>query len=83
MITALWKFDVLKTKKPSPRNILVLRTLSFQGTTIRSIVLKDKGHLYEKIKPRLLGPVRTTRNFVCFGKKSVNAKRFLVRTIFG
>ena len=59
MIVALWKFDVLKTKKASPRNILVLRntlvlrTLSFQGTTIRSIVLKHKGHLYEKIKPRL------------------------------
>ena len=29
-----------------------------------------------------LGPVRTTRNFVCFAKKSVNAKPFLVRTIF-
>ena len=27
-------------------------------------------------------PVRTTRNFVCFAKKSVNAKPFLVRTIF-
>ena len=26
--------------------------------------------------------VRTTRNFVCFAKKSVNAKPFLVRTIF-
>lgn len=32
------------------------------------------------IKP--LGPVRTTRNFVCFAKKSVNAKPFSVRTIF-
>ena len=30
----------------------------------------------------LLGPVRTTRNFVCFAKKSVNAKPFVVRTIF-
>ena len=29
-----------------------------------------------------LGPVRTTRNFVCFAKKSVNAKPFSVRTIF-
>ena len=29
-----------------------------------------------------LGPVRTTRNFVCFAKKSVNAKPFVVRTIF-
>ena len=28
------------------------------------------------------GPVRTTRNFVCFAKKSVNAKPFSVRTIF-
>ena len=28
------------------------------------------------------GPVRTTRNFVSFDKKSVNAKLFLVRTIF-
>ena len=28
------------------------------------------------------GPVRTTRNFVWFAKKSVNAKPFLVRTIF-
>ena len=28
------------------------------------------------------GPVRTTRNFVCFAKKSVNAKPFVVRTIF-
>ena len=30
----------------------------------------------------ILGPVRTTRNFVCFAKKSVNAKPFSVRTIF-
>ena len=29
-----------------------------------------------------IGPVRTTRNFVCFAKKSVNAKPFLVPTIF-
>lgn len=28
------------------------------------------------------GPVRTTRNFVCFAKKSVNTKPFSVRTIF-
>ena len=34
------------------------------------------------IKIFCLGPVRTTRNFVCFAKKSVNAKQFLVRTIF-
>ena len=29
-----------------------------------------------------LGPVRTTQNFVWFAKKSVNAKPFLVQTIF-
>ena len=29
-----------------------------------------------------IGPVRTTRNFFCFAKKSVNAKPFSVRTIF-
>ena len=28
------------------------------------------------------GPVRTTQNFVCLAKKSVNAKPFLVRTTF-
>ena len=30
----------------------------------------------------LLGPVRTTRNYVRFAKKSVSTKPFLVRTIF-
>jgi len=35
------------------------------------------------VRARLVqGHVRTTRNFVCFAKKSVNAKPFLVRTIF-
>ena len=29
-----------------------------------------------------LGPVRTTQIFVCFAKKSVNTKPFVVRTIF-
>ena len=29
-----------------------------------------------------ISSVRTTRNFVCFAKKSVNAKPFSVRTIF-
>ena len=32
-------------------------------------------------KLRVFGPVRTTRSFVWFTKKSVNAKPFLVRTI--
>ena len=64
------------------RSFLVLVT-----TVCWDVVIEDLASriplkkLNQSRKLRVFGPVRTTRSFIWFAKKSVNAKPFLVRTI--
>ena len=48
----------------------------------RCVLNRLQSYLEIRCCGRPYGPVRTTRNFVWFARKSVNAKPFLLRTIF-